>query len=231
MAHAERVTTAAEEQVEATRPLMRFVEEFSAHEVDAAIKLVDELPRLTSHITDDVLPILATLDRVGPDIHELLDVANDVRQAILGIPGFDYLRRRGEDKDDDRDKETDKDDRRGLHGRRGLSAVEHRHGARRHGERAGAAVVGGRRAPPGPLRRPAPGAAGSARRRARAPAGVVASAEALNTTTTPSHRGSRSGPARSSRCMTITPGVWSGPPRREAHPLLHQVGRAEPEQR
>jgi hypothetical protein len=106
--HARRVTTTAEELVEASRPLMRFVEEFSAHEVTAAIKLVDELPRLARHLSEDIMPILATLDRVGPDIHELLDVANDVRQAILGIPGFEYLRRRGEDKDDDRDKDGDK---------------------------------------------------------------------------------------------------------------------------
>ena len=96
--HAERVTKAAEEQVAATRPLLRFVEEFSAHEVTAAIELVDELPRLANHLSQDIMPILATLDRVGPDIHELLDVTKDVRQAILGIPGFEYLRRRGEDK-------------------------------------------------------------------------------------------------------------------------------------
>jgi len=102
VAHARRVASAAEEQVDAARPLIRFVEEFSVHEMNAAIKLVDELPRLSAHLTDDVLPILGTLDRVGPDIHELLEVANDVRQAILGIPGFEYLRRRGEDKDDDR---------------------------------------------------------------------------------------------------------------------------------
>jgi hypothetical protein len=99
--HAQQVTTAAEVQVTAARPLMAFVEEFSAHEVHAAIKLVDELPRLAKHLNEDVLPILDTLNRVGPDIHELLAVANDIRQAILGIPGFNYLRRRGEDKDTD----------------------------------------------------------------------------------------------------------------------------------
>jgi methyl-accepting chemotaxis protein len=99
VAHAQRVTAAAEEQVAATRPVIEFVEEFSAHEVQAAIRLVDELPRLAQHLNDDLLPILNTLNRVGPDIHELLDVVKDVRQAILGIPGFDYLRRRGEGKD------------------------------------------------------------------------------------------------------------------------------------
>ncbi|HWM04603.1 MAG TPA: hypothetical protein VNP92_19880 [Actinophytocola sp.] len=104
VADARRVTADVEEQVAAARPLMRFVEEFSAHEVTAAIKLVDELPRLAAHLSDDIMPILATLDRVGPDIHELLDVAKDVRQAILGIPGFEFLRRRGEDKDEEREK-------------------------------------------------------------------------------------------------------------------------------
>ncbi|HEU5469225.1 MAG TPA: hypothetical protein VFV67_01120 [Actinophytocola sp.] len=95
----QQVTSAAKQQVSAARPLIQFAEEFSAHEVQAAIKLVDELPRLAKHLNDDVLPILGTLNRVGPDIHELLAVANDVRQAILGIPGFNYLRRRGEERD------------------------------------------------------------------------------------------------------------------------------------
>lgn len=106
VAHAQRVAAVAEEQVVATRPLLEFVEEFSAHEVQAAIRLVDELPRLAEHINQDVLPILGTLNRVGPDIHELLEVVKDVRQAILGIPGFDYLRRRGEGRDESREDEV-----------------------------------------------------------------------------------------------------------------------------
>lgn len=79
----------------------RFVDDLSPHEVDAAVQLVDQLPVLTRHLIDDVLPILATLDRVGPDIHQLLEVTNDVRQAILGIPGFTFMRRRGAEKEDD----------------------------------------------------------------------------------------------------------------------------------
>ena len=47
-----------------------------------------------------ILPILATLDRVGPDVHELLDVLKEVRQAINGVPGFAFLRKRGSDKGD-----------------------------------------------------------------------------------------------------------------------------------
>ncbi|MBM7813934.1 hypothetical protein [Saccharothrix algeriensis] len=79
----------------------RFVDELSPHEVDAAVQLVDQLPVLTRHLLEDVLPILTTLDRVGPDIHQLLEVTNDVRQAIVGIPGFSFLRKRGEEKEED----------------------------------------------------------------------------------------------------------------------------------
>jgi len=73
----------------------RFVTELSDEEVDAAIRLVDELPQLTEHLTANILPILSTLDRVGPDVTELLKVTRDVRQAIVGIPGFGFFRRRG----------------------------------------------------------------------------------------------------------------------------------------
>ncbi|GLZ28954.1 hypothetical protein Lesp02_11440 [Lentzea sp. NBRC 105346] len=78
---------------------LRFVEELSPHEIEAAIRLVDELPGLTERLVNDILPILATLNRVGPDVHSLLEVTNDVRQAILGIPGFGFMRKRGENKE------------------------------------------------------------------------------------------------------------------------------------
>jgi ABC-type transporter Mla subunit MlaD len=79
----------------------RFVDELSPQEIEAAIKLIDELPGLTEHLTSDILPILATLDRVGPELHQLLEVTSDVRQAILGIPGFGFMRRRGEKKEEE----------------------------------------------------------------------------------------------------------------------------------
>jgi hypothetical protein len=76
----------------------RFLRQLTADEIDAAVRLVDELPRLTHHLTTNVLPILATLDRVGPDVHDLLDVTRDLKLAIAGIPGLGMLRRRGEDR-------------------------------------------------------------------------------------------------------------------------------------
>jgi hypothetical protein len=87
----------------------RFVEQLTPEEIDAAIRLVDELPKLTGHLTSDVLPILATLDRVGPDIHDLLEVTRDLKLAVAGIPGLGLLRRRGESRGGNRlaDDETD----------------------------------------------------------------------------------------------------------------------------
>ncbi|MFY1633468.1 hypothetical protein ACN27F_09335 [Solwaraspora sp. WMMB335] len=80
-------------------PMARhFIEQLSEDEVVAAIELVDELPRLTRHIQSDILPILATLDRVGPDIHSLLEVTRDLKLAVAGIPGLRMLRRRGADR-------------------------------------------------------------------------------------------------------------------------------------
>ncbi len=74
----------------------RFVEEFSEDELHAAIRMIDHLPQLTHHIETDVIPILTTLDRVGPDVHQLLEVLKEVRSAIEGVPGFRMLRRWGE---------------------------------------------------------------------------------------------------------------------------------------
>ena len=81
--------------------LQHFVDEFSVSELQALIRLVDQVPRFTEHMESDIMPVLARLDQVGPDVHELLDVLKDVRLAIQGVPGFALFRRRGADKDDE----------------------------------------------------------------------------------------------------------------------------------
>jgi ABC-type transporter Mla subunit MlaD len=76
--------------------LERFAEALSPAEVTAAISLVDRMPLVLDHLENDVLPMLSTLERVGPDVHELLEVADDLRRVITGLPGIGLLRRRGE---------------------------------------------------------------------------------------------------------------------------------------
>ena len=75
----------------------RFAETLAEHEVDAAIALIDRLPVVLEHLETDVLPVLATLDRVGPDLHEVLEVVEDLRRVITGLPGIGLLRKRGDD--------------------------------------------------------------------------------------------------------------------------------------
>jgi hypothetical protein len=70
------------------------VDGLSAPDVAAAVELVEQLPGLLETVATDILPVLATLNRVGPDMHELLIVVKDLRHAINGIPGVAYLRRR-----------------------------------------------------------------------------------------------------------------------------------------
>jgi hypothetical protein len=48
---------------------------------------------------NDVMPLLGKLDQVGPDIHKLLEVTEDLHLAIAGIPGLRLLRRRGEERE------------------------------------------------------------------------------------------------------------------------------------
>lgn len=103
---AEATAETAGELLEVYEPALRsgapkldhFVSQLTTEEVDAAVALIDQLPQLAAHLTNDILPILATLDRVGPDIHALLDVTRDLKQAVAGIPGLRRLQRRGADR-------------------------------------------------------------------------------------------------------------------------------------
>ncbi|MGU3431595.1 ribulose 1,5-bisphosphate carboxylase large subunit [Actinomycetes bacterium M1A6_2h] len=78
----------------------KFVENFSDAELDAAIKMVDQLPELMTRM-EALMPILETMDSVAPELHQLLEVTTDVRRAVIGIPGFKFFRNRGQDKLDD----------------------------------------------------------------------------------------------------------------------------------
>jgi len=100
-AQAEDLLTAYGPALRKAAPMAQhFVNQLTPEEVTAAIRLIDELPRLRGHLTTDVLPLLGTLERVGPDVHALLEVTRDLKLAVTGIPGFRMLRRRGEDRPD-----------------------------------------------------------------------------------------------------------------------------------
>lgn len=75
----------------------KFAEALAPGEVDAAISLVDRVPTVLRHVEDDVLPMLQQLDRVGPDLHDILEIVEDLRRVVTGLPGVGLLRRRGDE--------------------------------------------------------------------------------------------------------------------------------------
>ena len=73
----------------------RMAQHLDDDEVQALITLVDRLPTLVRHLDEDVLPVLAGLGNVAPDVHELRDTVQDLRQVVKGFPGSRLFRRRG----------------------------------------------------------------------------------------------------------------------------------------
>lgn len=78
-----------------------FADALDPSEVRAMVGLVDRLPLLLKHLDEDVLPILTTLDRVAPDLHQLLEIAQDLQVALGGLPGMGWLRKRAEKEEEE----------------------------------------------------------------------------------------------------------------------------------
>jgi hypothetical protein len=73
-------------------------------EVAALVTLIDHLPTVTLQVERDVLPVMASLGSVAPDLHELLDVSRELNEILGKIPGIGRLKRRVEEEDEDGDR-------------------------------------------------------------------------------------------------------------------------------
>ena len=73
------------------------LESVDPDEIKAVIQFIDHLPALGDTLENDVMPVLASLDTVAPEVHQILEVAQQCLEAVAGIPGFQLLRRRGGD--------------------------------------------------------------------------------------------------------------------------------------
>lgn len=77
--------------------LRRLADTLSPGEVEAAVALIDRLPTLLERVDTDLLPMLRQLEQVGPDVHDILAIVDDLRQVLTGLPGVGLLRKRGDD--------------------------------------------------------------------------------------------------------------------------------------
>ncbi|MBA3745388.1 hypothetical protein [Sporichthya sp.] len=75
------------------RRLLRMVDSTEALLARADL-LMNQAERSLEH-TEGLVPLIKQVDRLGPDVAELLRVTDEVRRAVLGIPGVGMLWRRG----------------------------------------------------------------------------------------------------------------------------------------
>ena len=104
VARATRLVDAFEPSLTALRPT---VETLAAttdpDEVAALVQLVDHLPELTRRVESDVLPVMATLGTVAPDLHDLLTVARELNDMLAKVPGMGRIKRRIDEQEGDDD--------------------------------------------------------------------------------------------------------------------------------
>ena len=87
--------------------LARLAETTHPDEVDAMVKLIDQLPDLVERLESDVLPMLVTLRTVGPDVHDLLDITRELNQMLGKLPGMGRVKRRVEEQKQEDPREPD----------------------------------------------------------------------------------------------------------------------------
>lgn len=105
VARAEALTAVGEASLPRLQPLVEPLAQLADEALPIACEVVasverDEVMSLVAMI--DRLPeALAQIDRIAPDVHEILDSVTDLAHAAQGLPGMGSLIRRGERKDDD----------------------------------------------------------------------------------------------------------------------------------
>lgn len=104
---AELVALYAEPVRELAPSLRTFADSVDPDEVAAMVGLVDRLPALLKHLDEEVLPILTTLDRVAPDLHQLLEIAQDLQVALGGLPGMGWIRKRADKEEQEAEQQAE----------------------------------------------------------------------------------------------------------------------------
>lgn len=64
----------------------RMADTTAPHDVDALVTLIDRLPRLAHAMDGDVVPLLSRIEKIGPDLDQLLDRAGDLNQMMNRMP-------------------------------------------------------------------------------------------------------------------------------------------------
>lgn len=74
--------------------LRRLAETTDPEEVEAMVRLVNDLPELVAKIHVDVLPVMTTLGSVPDDVRELIVTSKELNEIIASVPGMSRMRQR-----------------------------------------------------------------------------------------------------------------------------------------
>lgn len=74
--------------------LERLAATVDPHEVDALVTLVDHMPTLAVKLESDIMPVLDSLSTVAPDLHDLLEVSQELNEMLGKLPGMGRIKRR-----------------------------------------------------------------------------------------------------------------------------------------
>jgi len=76
--------------------VQRLADSVTPGDADAVAVLLHRLPGLLALVQDDVAPLARALVEVAPDLHNVLELPEDLHQLASGLPGAKRLRRCGE---------------------------------------------------------------------------------------------------------------------------------------
>lgn len=71
----------------------RMADTLDPKEVDALVTLIDQLPQLASAMDGGVIPLLGRIEKVGPDLNQMLDNVSDLNRMVNRMPKV-FRRRR-----------------------------------------------------------------------------------------------------------------------------------------
>lgn len=74
--------------------LRRIADSTDPAEVEAVVRLVNDLPDLVTKIHVDVLPVLTSLGSVPEDLREILVTSKELNEIIAAVPGLGRMRQR-----------------------------------------------------------------------------------------------------------------------------------------
>ncbi|RLV56749.1 hypothetical protein D9V41_02905 [Aeromicrobium phragmitis] len=95
--------------LERLQPLLdRLATTTDTQEVDALVGLIDHLPHLLERVETEVIPMLANLQTIAPDIHDMLDLVQELGEMLGKVPGMGRIKRRADEQQGQRDEERDR---------------------------------------------------------------------------------------------------------------------------